>query len=100
MNYKRFSPLAAAWDLQISGVVMSDDGLYQCQVGGTTDVEPIASDAVRLMVNVETSKPMILQGEDVEVVEGREEVLQCMAEGRPIPEVSFQTMTFTPLLNW
>ena len=66
---------------------MSDDGPYQCQVGGSGEVDPIVSDAVRLMVLVETSAPQILQGEQVEVVEGTGEVLQCMAEGRPQPEV-------------
>ena len=50
-------------------------------------VDPIVSDPVRLTVHVETTIPKILQGEEVEVVEGREEVLQCMAEGRPQPEV-------------
>ena len=79
--------ISAAWDLQISGVSMSDDALYQCQVGGSLQVEPIASDPVRLTVYVETTKPQILQGEEVEVAHGREEELQCMAEGRPRPEV-------------
>ena len=78
---------SAVWDLQISGVAMSDDALYQCQVGGSMQVDPIVSDPVRLTVYVETTKPQILQGEEVEVVEGREEELQCMAEGRPRPEV-------------
>ena len=50
-------------------------------------VDPIVSDTVRLTVLVETSVPQILQGDKVEVVEGKEEVLQCMAEGRPQPEV-------------
>ena len=66
---------------------MSDDGLYKCQVGGRGEVDPIVSDTVRLTVLVETSVPQILQGEQVEVVEGAGEVLQCMAEGRPRPEV-------------
>ena len=66
---------------------MSDDSLYQCQVGGSMQVDPIVSNTVRLTVYVETTKPQILQGEEVEVVEGREEELQCMAEGRPRPEV-------------
>ena len=64
---------------------MSDDALYQCQVGSSMQVDPIVSDPVRLTVHVETTIPKILQGE--EVVEGREEVLHCMAEGRPQPEV-------------
>jgi hypothetical protein len=54
-------------------------------------VEPIVSDPVRLTVYVETTIPQILQGEEVEVVEGREEELQCMAEGRPRPEVCYNT---------
>ena len=78
---------SATWDLQISDVSMSDDALYQCQVGGSMQVDPIVSDPVRLTVHVETTIPKILQGEEVEVVEGREEELQCMAEGRPRPEV-------------
>ena len=66
---------------------MSDDGPYKCQVGGRREVDPIVSDTVRLTVLVETSVPQILQGEQLEVVEGAGEVLQCMAEGRPQPEV-------------
>ena len=69
------------WDLQISGVVLADDGFYQCLVGGRV------AGFVRLTVLVETSMPQILQGEEVEMVKGREEVLQCMAEGKPPPEV-------------
>ena len=53
-------------------------------------MEPIVSDTVHLTVYVEVGKPQILQGEEVEVVEGREEVLQCMAEGRPIPELEWR----------
>ena len=75
------------WDLQISKVKISDEGQYQCQVGGTMDVNPMVSALVKLTVKVETTIPQILQGDLVEVVEGREEELQCMAEGRPAPEV-------------
>ena len=50
-------------------------------------MDPIVFDPVRLTVYVETTIPQILQGQEVEVVEGREEDLQCMAEGRPRPEV-------------
>ena len=53
-------------------------------------MEPIVSDTVHLTVYVEVGKPQILQGEEVEVVEGREEGLQCMAEGRPIPELEWR----------
>ena len=45
---------------------MSDDALYQCQVGGSMQVEPIVSNPVRLTVYVETTLPQILQGEEVE----------------------------------
>ena len=70
---------------------MSDDGPYQFQVGGSEEVDPIVSDIVWLTVLVETSLPQILQGQLVEVVEGKGEVLQCMAEGRPQPEVRGNT---------
>ena len=70
-----------SWDLQISGVVLADDGIYQCNLGRRV------AGIVQLTVLVETSVPQILQGEEVEVVKGREEVLQCMAEGKPPPEV-------------
>ena len=70
---------------------MSDDGPYQCQVGGSEEVDPIVSDTVQLTVLVETSVPQILQGEQVEVVEGNGEVLQCMSEGRPQPKVRGDT---------
>ena len=80
------------WDLSIVHVSLSDEGEYSCQVGGSPGVEPIVSPPVHLTVYTEVGKPHILQGEQVEVVEGREEVLQCMAEGRPIPEVRVVTV--------
>jgi len=71
-------------DLQISGVVLADDGIYQCNLGRRV------AGIVQLTVLVETSVPQILQGEEVEVVKGREEILQCMAEGKPPPELEWK----------
>ena len=86
-RYRYIGEENTKWDLQISKVQMSDEGNYQCQVGGTVEVDSMVSNVVKLTVKVETTLPQILQGDLVEVVEGREEELQCMAEGRPAPEV-------------
>ena len=75
------------WDLAIDQVQMADDGLYQCQVGAGDTVGPVMSDMVTLTVMVEPGQPRILQGVEMEVMEGRTEVLECQAEGRPQPEV-------------
>lgn len=87
--YFYFDQLCTAdWDLAIHPVQMSDDGLYQCQVGAKDMVGPVVSDMVSLTIMVEPGVPRILQGEEVEMVEGKEDSLECWVEGRPRPEVS------------
>ena len=75
------------WDLAIEEVEADDDGLYQCQVGAGNTTGPVMSSMVTLTVLMEPEVPRILQGEELEVMEGREAVLECQSQGRPQPEV-------------
>ena len=75
------------WDLAIEEVQMEDDGLYQCQVGASSNTGPLLSDRVSITVLVEPDMPRIMQGVEMEVMEGQEEVLECQSEGRPEPKV-------------
>ena len=69
---------------------LSDDGLYQCQVGPTSTTGPLLSDMVSLTVMVESEVPRIVQGEEMEVMAGKEVLLECQAKGRPEPGVTIR----------
>ena len=83
-----YLPVLDDWHLAIDQVQMKDEGMYQCQVGAGEMVGPVMSEMVTITVMVKPSVPRILQGEEIEVMEGREVVLECQVEGRPQPEVN------------
>ncbi|XP_023346798.1 kin of IRRE-like protein 3, partial [Eurytemora carolleeae] len=50
------------WSLKISDVRLEDEGLYQCQVGGSGSSPPMKSREGNLTVYIEPDPPSVLQG--------------------------------------
>jgi len=70
------------WDLAISGVQLSDEAVYQCQVTSATGtVPPIRSTTARLIVLIPSGPPRITSGQHITMWEGKEQNLTCQAEG-------------------
>ena len=71
--YPRFTMSENSCDLQISPLLTSDEGVYQCQVGAKPGVAPIASRSASLKVTSEPGQPHITQaalGDVMEVGKG------------------------------
>lgn len=77
------------FSLQISGVTLEDDGVFQCQVGASQGSHGIRSRNAILTVYVPPEPPKILQGDNLKGIAGTSVELICQSfSGKPAAEVS------------
>ncbi|ESP03648.1 hypothetical protein LOTGIDRAFT_171177 [Lottia gigantea] len=78
------------YNLQIVDVELSDDAIYQCQVGATENVSGIRSKTAKLNILLPPDAPMIDGGPMLELVKGRPTNVSCRAlNGKPASDVSW-----------
>ena len=78
------------WDLAISGVEVSDEGLYQCQILASSHSAPMRSDYATLTVFARPQPPVITSGPRLAVRAGTKSLVQCISKGaRPATSISW-----------
>lgn len=76
------------FSLQINGVTLEDDAVFQCQVGAANGVRGIRSRSSKLTVHIPPEGPKILQGNHVQTTSGLTLELTCESHaGKPPAEV-------------
>lgn len=90
------------WTLVLEKVGLGEDGVFQCQVGASGSSNPIRSAPAQVTVLVPPGQPLLVHGENIDGVEGVEElvvdaeeggdlVVTCVSKGgRPAGEVTWR----------
>ena len=93
-GYDRYSMLGTdntTWDLHITSVQISDEGLYQCQILASPESGPLRSEYATLTVVTPPSPPVITSGPRFAAKHGGSALIQCISKGsRPATQIKWK----------